>query len=113
MNARYGIAEADPVTGSVSIVRQYHANGLTAVQVVGWLRVRTAFEPDKLAGYAVTGERSIAPAERWLEDHPGAHVIAAWQAGGPAARHVRQEQLREWWPDLALALDNMEANGGD
>lgn len=31
-------------------------------------------------------------------------IVNRWNAGAPAARRVRQEQMRVWWPALAEAL---------
>lgn len=109
---RWNIVQADPATGKVSST--FRAS-LTARQVVDSLRLATKFDPVELAKYAVGDAdtlRRFTSAERWLEDHPVAHVVSAWTVGAPAAQRTRQEKLREWWPDLALALDNLEANHG-
>lgn len=109
---RWTIVSCDPATGRVGSATL--ASALTTRQVIDYLRTGTGFNPVELAKYAV-GEaltlKRFTSAERWMEDHAVAYVITAWSAGGPAARNARQEKLREWWPDLALALDNLETNG--
>jgi hypothetical protein len=109
-SSKWMVVSCDPETGRVGSAL---GQAGTAQQVITWLRMETSFDPEKLAKYAVGSAdalKQFQSAERWMEDHPAEHVVAAWTAGGLAARTTRQERLREWWPDLALALDNLEAN---
>lgn len=108
---RWNIVSCDPETGRIGLAPL--ASTLTSRQVIEYLRHGTGFKPEELAKFAV-GEaltlKRFTSAERWMEDHAVDYVLSAWMAGGRAARESRQEKLREWWPDLALALDNLEAN---
>lgn len=111
---RWNIVSCDPATGRVGTAAL--ASSLTTRQVVDYLRTSTGFNSTELANFAVgdaVALKRFTSAERWMEDHAVAYVIAAWNAGAPAARKARQDKLREWWPDLGLALDNLEANDAE
>lgn len=70
----------------------------------------TGYAADQLAMYAVEVDGKEILAEQWCEQHPVEVVRAAWMAGTMAAADARHQQLHQWWPALAMALDNLEVN---
>lgn len=100
----------DPETG-VTDKAMALARGLTALQVVSFL-AQGPLETDRLLTFGIQdSEGFVWTGEEFLEDNPVLAVVAAWTAGGTGGRRARQQQLHEWWPNLAMALDALvEAN---
>lgn len=95
----------NPMTGmSTGVI----TSNLDARQVAELLSI-TGYAADKLAEFAVEVEGTEIPAEQWCEENPVEVVKAAWKAGS-GLFDERQRQLHEWWPALAMALDNLEEN---
>lgn len=101
--ALFEIRHRHPETGALSTASHQNLSALRAVQL---LEVGS-FESSALAKFAVVDQRSgyVRSAEQFLEDNPEIAVVAAWQAGGAAARRARQTNVEQYWPNLAMALN--------
>lgn len=82
-----------------------HQN-LTALRVAQLLEVGS-FDSAAINQFDVVDQRSgyVWSGEQFLEEHPALAVIAAWEAGGQAARSARQHNVEQYWPNLAMALN--------
>lgn len=103
--ARFKVRHRDPATGIVSTTILHNKS---AFEVVKYL-ARGRFEAEALT-LGVEDERSgyVRSAEQFLEDNPELAVVAAWSAGGQAARDYRQKRIEQLWPNLWSALVALE-----
>jgi hypothetical protein len=107
MSLTWRIRPRDVETGlpdSDTILR----HGLTTIQVATWLTTAPLIE-QRLLGHEIESEdwsNHYSGAE-FMAMYPAEFVVAAWTAGGPAARTRRQDELHQHWPNLAVALDSL------
>lgn len=108
-NGPFAIWQRDPVTGQRA---GQWISDLTRQQVADFM-ARTGFQSPALDFYYVEHSTGTVTAEEFLEESPVEVVRAAWKAGTPAASAIRHQKLHEWWPALAMALDNLEGHRGE
>lgn len=109
-NGPFALWQRDPLTGER--LGQVGNAGLTRQQVADTL-ARTGFQSPALDFYYVEHSTGTVTAEEFLEESPVEAVRAAWAAGTPEASGIRHQKMHEWWPALAMALDNLEGHRGE
>lgn len=100
---RFAIRARDPQTGHVQAGLPY-AQRQTVGQVFAFL---LQVDPKELTCYTVVDQTGRGvDAESWMEEHPADHVAHVWTSAHANVRGA----VETLWPQLHLALTNLEVN---